>query len=137
MTLPHGDGIHKVYIGGPIGGRANRNRRAFNEAASYVQHHGFIPITPFDISLHSGIQTCYGGAPIGDDHNYACYLLACMEMIADPARVDFITFLPDWDQSPGARAERAFATACGIAAWRFPTLDLTHLALGRERLIQR
>lgn len=110
----------KVYISGPIGGRVDQNRTAFKEAAEKVADMGYIPVVPHEI--HPGehrLGFCYPGkdASGGPEHTYTCYLLADIEELAV---CDAIYCLDDWAMSPGARAEVAFAQACGITMLHVP-----------------
>lgn len=107
----------KVYISGPIGGRPDGNRPAFAAAADVVRRAGHEPVNPHDIDgEHPGLE-CAQGKPShlpDDPHRYGCYLVGDIVALA---RCDAILMLADWADSPGARAEYAFAEALGLTVF--------------------
>jgi hypothetical protein len=108
----------RVYVSGPMSGRVDLNRAAFEAAAEALRERGHEPVIPHPIEPAAHPDRPCVGRPIdGKDHGYGCYLLADLATLAGCGAY---TLLPDWDDSPGSRAEMAFAEAVGI-----PELDLT------------
>jgi hypothetical protein len=90
------------------------NRAAFAAAVETLTQLGLEPVSPWDIpGEHNG--PCANGkindAEPEGQHRYGCYLM--MDLLA-LARCDAIFLLRGWQESPGARAERAFAEALGL-----------------------
>jgi hypothetical protein len=115
----------KVYISGPIAGRVDGNRLAFRAAARRLREAGYEPVDPHEVSHehvgstwgpHASFLHCFGRdtGREGDPHRYGCYLLTDLAAMAD---CEAVLVLTDWQQSPGARVEVAFAEACGIPVW--------------------
>ena len=91
----------KIHISGPMTGRVAHNAAAFatvRDALQEVGHETFSP--PHDIPAAPG---------------YRAAMVANLAWICEAA--DALVSLPDWEESPGARAERATAMACGIPVW--------------------
>jgi Domain of unknown function (DUF4406) len=107
------DGLSaKVYISGPISERPNGNREAFETAADHLKGAGYEPVNPHDVDpVHTG--PCFGRAVVTEfgTHGYACHLIADLWALAD---CEWIFFLADWENSPGARVEAVFAETLGI-----------------------
>lgn len=104
----------KVYISGPINGRENGNRAAFNEAMQSIIKLGLEPVNPHLVAKgHAG--HCRGEEVGTDGHGYGCYmkpdLIAMLEC-------DAVVFLPGWKYSKGATVEHAVAQICGLAELR-------------------
>lgn len=104
----------KIYVSGPIGGYVDLNLPAFEAAADLLKRRGYDPIVPHDIpASHEGF--CAKGKPSSHPeeklHLYGCYLL---QDIAVLAQCDGIYLLKGWQDSPGAKAEMAFAEALAL-----------------------
>jgi hypothetical protein len=102
----------RVYISGPIAGREDGNRAAFGAVASWLRAEGHEPVNPHEVDHDHPGSPCFGkstGRP--DVHRYGCYLLADIKAIRG---CDAVARLWDWNLSPGARAEVAFAEAIGL-----------------------
>lgn len=115
----------KVYISGPIGGRPNGNREAFQESAEFLRGLGYTVVNPHEVS-HDHDGPCARGKSTGrdgDPHQYGCYLLADMRELA---QCEAIWLLSDWRHSPGARAEVEFAKASGIPQLCMRCLEQSH-----------
>lgn len=82
-----------AYIAGPISGRINDNRGAFEDAAVLVRKAGFIPVIPHDLLIH--IDTT--------DYQWSDYLRLCLAKIC--LHADVLVTLPDWEDSEGAKLE--------------------------------
>lgn len=82
-----------AYIAGPITGRINLNRGAFDDAAALIRKAGLIPVIPHDLFMHM------------DETNFewSDYLRICLAKIC--LHADVLITLPDWEQSPGAKLE--------------------------------
>lgn len=99
----------KIYISGKIGNNiiTAEIRDKFNEAAARIEVCGHEAVNPVDI-LHQNIGGTYCLVPVDDA--YTRHLLYDLNLVAT---CDAILFLPDWEDSPGAKAEHAFAAAIG------------------------
>lgn len=80
----------KVYIAGRITGNAGY-KEEFAEARAFYEGHGFVVLDPS--AMPEGME-------------WADYARICAAMI-DSA--DAVVLLPDWEMSPGARLEKAYA----------------------------
>lgn len=90
----------KVYIAGPVTGRADRNEPAFRHASERLRALGHGTVVPLDV------------VPEESGHEEAmrhCLLqmLAC----------DAVALIPGWQSSAGARLERKVAKVCGMDCW--------------------
>ena len=83
-----------LFISGPITG-VPEYWKAFKEAADFYRNHGFIVITPSDL-------------PMGLDN--ADYARICLSMIDS---VEWVAFLPGWENSPGAQLEHKYCEYVG------------------------
>ena len=88
----------KVYISGPMTGIPHFNYPLFHAAASAIERHG-------DVALNPASQ------PIQPGQTRARYLRKDLLLLAE---ADAITFLPDWEHSPGAKLECAIAQQIGL-----------------------
>jgi hypothetical protein len=100
----------RVYVSGPIGGRVEGNYPAFVAAAEMLRSQGHEVVVPHDLGAdHQGPCTRGKETGIADDpHVYGCYLVRDM---VELAQCDALYALVDWQESPGGRAEMAFAQA--------------------------
>jgi hypothetical protein len=65
----------KVYVSGPISGRSNHNREAFDEACRRLRDNGYYPVNPLDCTpRHTGGCRGKRKSETGE-HTYGCYLL--------------------------------------------------------------
>ncbi len=87
------DSLMKVYIAGPMSGLPNLNRDRFNEIAGLVVESGNIPLNP---------ATLPDGLPKRD---FVIAMLQC---------ADAIYLIEGWENSAGARAEKALAYKLNI-----------------------
>ena len=81
-----------VYIAGKINGDL-KYREKFAEAQRELESAGFIVLNP---------------AILPDGFTYGAYMRICMAMLNE---CDTVCFLPDWEESDGAKAEYAFVSA--------------------------
>jgi len=84
----------KIYISGPITGRKDFNREAFDKAGIIIQGLGFDPVSPFDVS------------PYHPGKKWIDYML---EDIPAMLKCEAVAALPGWIWSRGARIEIAIA----------------------------
>jgi hypothetical protein len=89
----------KVFLSGPMTGRADYNRPAFNAAAAMLRGRGFDVANP---------------AELPDGHDYSWYMNECKKMLS---RCEAIYLLPGWMDSEGAKQEAVHATRRGMAVW--------------------
>lgn len=89
----------RLYVIGPVTGRENLNREAFEEARGMLERAGYAVTIPHDI------------IPTNASHEDAM-LLSIKAMLC----CDGVAVLNDWAASPGALLENRVATACGLEA---------------------
>ena len=94
-----------VYVSGPYSAPDAEglleNIKAALAFGQKVRALGFLPLVP-----HVAIL------PVGDtEAEYEQALAECFELLA---RSDALVLMPTWEQSPGARRERAFAERYGV-----------------------
>lgn len=89
----------RLYVIGPVTGRENLNRKAFEEARAKLEQAGYTVTTPHDI--------------IPPDASHEDAMRASIGWITRRDR-DGVAMLKEWDLSAGARFEYKVAVACGI-----------------------
>lgn len=87
----------RLYVIGPVTGRENLNREAFEEARAKLEQAGYTVTIPHDI------------IPPDASHKDAM-ILSIKTMLC----CDGVAMLIDWDMSTGAKLEKRVAEACGI-----------------------
>lgn len=100
----------RLYVSGPVTGKPDDNRAAFIYAQGCLVGVGYVAEIPHDY------------IPSGTPHEDAMALsvnqmTACkysFQLWATRKRYDGVALLPGWEQSEGARLEKAVAEACGI-----------------------
>lgn len=107
----------RVYILGPMRGVPLYNFPAFDQAEERLKEAGYIPISPADIDRENGFDP--KDLPIDWDWlNKLPPSLNLQDIITrDIAAVRSCQgyfCLPNWQNSTGARAERALAEWCGL-----------------------
>lgn len=97
----------RIYISGPVTGKPNGNYEAFREALIALVDAGC------DATIPHGI------VDPGSTHEEA--MIVCLNELTDYewsvaplSSYDGLALLPGWEQSEGARLEKAVAEACGI-----------------------
>lgn len=99
----------RVYIAGPMRGYAQMNALAFYERHNELEKDGHIVVNPQELDVAEA-------NPIQDPQDPTRDEMARV-IIRDLLALqtcDAITFLPGWEDSPGARVELAFARFLGI-----------------------
>lgn len=92
----------KVYLSGPMKGFENSNYPAFEKATDNLRHQGYYVYSPHEFM------------PAGQPSiamlrkAFAAY----SKFICEEA--DRIVLLPGWENSRGAKAERALGECCGL-----------------------
>ena len=99
----------RLYISGPVTGIPNYNREAFEEARKELRNEYIVDIP------HDCVDA---GTPHGDAMTTLIHqLTATRYSYYQEKRVnryDGLALLPGWEQSEGAKLEKAVAEACGI-----------------------
>ena len=99
----------RIYISGPITDTDDFAER-FEDAAAIIAERGNKYINPAKL------------AEVIPDADWTTYMLIDRELLQE---ADAITMLPGWEQSRGARAERAFAIINGLPTYDLDTDRLT------------
>ncbi len=89
----------RVFVSGPISGKANHNKDAFCHAAYIIRQRGYIAIIPHEVK------------PYKPQYTWRDYMRACISALC-PA--DRVVFLPGWWRSKGALTERVLCCILGI-----------------------
>lgn len=102
----------RLYIAGPVTGEPDDNREAFNKARRKLWHEckGYIADIPHDF-VGEGTPHDEAMALLLNrltDRTYSYRKGKCANLY------DGVALLPGWEQSEGARLEKAVAEACGI-----------------------
>lgn len=111
----------RIYISGKIGEKviSKATRRKFNiiqEALTFEGYDVFNPTDPeWDESLRREFPIDRASQPKGDILSFYAYALLRDLMVL--ATCDAIYMLPDFLDSPGAKAEHAFAIASGLKVY--------------------
>jgi hypothetical protein len=85
----------RIYISGPISGKPDGNKPAFEHAAELIRSHGHDPVNPHDVC-----------ANIGKDALWHDYMRKDIKALLD---CDAIVMLPGWEDSRGACLEHLIA----------------------------
>ena len=90
----------RIYVIGPVTGREDRNRAAFEVARRTLETEGHEVSTPLDF------------VPEDATHSMAMRMSLCWML--HTGRVEGVALLDGWEGSLGATVERVVANACGI-----------------------
>ena len=100
----------KLYISGPVTGIEHDNATVFLRAQRILTDAGYEAFIPHEI--------------VEPDDNHKEAMLLCINELTAPTirrgvvygspRYNGLALLPGWEQSEGARLEKAVAEACGI-----------------------
>ena len=101
--------VQTAYISGKIGEDviSPATKEKFDNAEKMLHGLGYYTFNPTDETFQQLIKL----NPLPITSEYATCLIHCMSQLA---MCDIICLLPDWRESPGAKAELAFAQACGM-----------------------
>lgn len=97
----------RLYVIGPVTGREDLNRKAFEDAKEMLEQAGYDVLIPHDV--------------VPPDYDYA---RAMRTSIVTMLGCDGAAFLPDWDESRGAKLEREVAIAGGLPIYCVGTWQL-------------
>lgn len=99
----------RLYISGPVTGKPNDNRKAFEEARRELRHWYMVSIPHEyvdDETTHEEAMVILVHQLTSNKYSY----------VQDKRvnRYEGVALLEGWEQSEGARLEKAVAEACGI-----------------------
>ena len=99
----------RLYISGPVTGKPNDNRKAFEEARRELRHWYMVSIPHEYVDAETTHEEAMAILLHQlTDRTYSYRKGKCANLY------DGVALLPGWEQSEGARLERAVADACGI-----------------------
>lgn len=101
----------KLYLSGPMTGKPDHNKPAFDAAAADLRGRGYEVVSPVELDHNSGVEL---GSPDGytvSDDDYAKYLERDFEALAD---CDGVVFIKGWETSGGAGREGRYAIQLGL-----------------------
>ena len=90
----------RIYVIGPVTGREDRNRSAFEEARRTLEAEGHEVSTPLDF--------------VPEDAAHAMAMRMSLCWMLHTGNIEAVYTLYGWEDSPGATVERVVAMACGI-----------------------
>ena len=109
-----------IYISGKIGEDeiSEATRSKFLNAAQVLTREGYEPFNPCDDEWVQLIKAHYANDAIINSRmgrHIPDFYVYCLlnDMMAISCTMDGICILPDWESSPGAKVELAFAMATG------------------------
>jgi hypothetical protein len=112
----------KYYIAGPMRGCAKLNFPLFDRVAALVETLGFEAVNPADIDREYGITDDNLPESAEESHAFADSIdtkeVAKRDLLA-VLECDGIVLLPDWENSNGAKAEKALADWLGLEIFYF------------------
>lgn len=111
----------RIYLGGPMRGIPQFNFPAFNAAAAKLRTDGHTVFNPAekDIERHGGVDISAGnvaGCELTAAKVYGFDLRVALgeDLAWICAQAEAIALLPGWENSKGAKAEKATAQALGL-----------------------
>ena len=102
----------RLYVAGPVTGRPNMNRDAFEEARAALEAAGHEAVVPLDV--------------VPADYGWRDAMRECVRHLVE---CDGVARLPDWRSSRGARVETELALGLGM-----PVMDAGEWCGARERI---
>lgn len=106
----------KVYIAGPMRGIPLGNFPAFDAAAAYLRARGYTVFNPADNDRALGFD-----GNNGEDVAPEAFQQMMRWDLARVMESDAVVFLPGWQNSRGAKAERVVAHYCGVPCYDLRT----------------
>lgn len=111
----------RIYLGGPMRGIPQFNFPAFNAAAAKLRTDGHTVFNPAekDIERHGGVDISAGNATGCEEtaakvHGFDLRVALGEDLAWICAQAEAIALLPGWENSKGAKAEKATAQALGL-----------------------
>lgn len=98
--------MSRLYVSGPVTGIYNNNREAFEDASLALDRAGYAAFTPHD--------TVPAGTPWPMAMLLSINDLTTAGLDLENPYYDGVALLEGWEQSEGARLEKAVAEVCGI-----------------------
>jgi len=130
----------KLYLAGPMQNRPKFNFPLFEEAAEVLRAKGFDILSPAELDREQGDTVAEALASDDGDitkltSTWGDFLSRDVKIVAD--EVGGIVFLPEWEESKGARLEAYVALACGHDEfWHYIPAIKTAKGLSRERVVE-
>ena len=112
--------IKKVYLAGPMRGSPQFNYTAFKAGAEFLRAQGFEVFSPAENDIAKfGAASVLSNATGDHAESEAKFGLTIRKALGDDlawicAEADAVYLLPGWENSKGAKAEKATAEAIGI-----------------------
>ena len=104
-----GNDMPRLYISGPVTGKPDGNREAFEEARRELRHWHMVSIPHEYVDAETTHEEAMAILLHQlTDRTYSYRKGKCANLY------DGVAILPGWEQSEGARLEKAVAVACGI-----------------------
>lgn len=99
----------RLYISGPVTGKPNDNRKAFDDARRKLRRYYMVDIPHEYVYAETTHEEAMAILLHQlTDRTYSCRKGKCANLYGG------VALLPGWEQSEGARLEKAVAEACGI-----------------------
>lgn len=108
----------RVYLAGKMRGLPRFGFDLFLAAAADLRANGVEVVSPAEMDLELGLDPDVANTADEAGLDMAELLLRDMHTIARPS-VSGVALLPNWQDSRGATAERAFSVAIGKGVWRY------------------
>ena len=128
----------RIYLAGPMRGIPNFNFPAFNSAAEYLRSLGDEVFNPAERdNIKHGTDISAGNETgsveqAASQHGFNLREALGADLAYICAHADVVVLLPGWEDSKGARAEKATAEALGLKVIRIEKLKSGHWCLGKE-----
>jgi len=102
--------VTRVFISGPISGKPNLNRDAFDHEERLLRECGYETFSPFSITLPNE-ETIEEWGGIESERLWQYCMRICVGQIP---LCDSMRMLPDWQNSEGAKWEHRIAKMLGL-----------------------
>lgn len=109
----------RLYLAGPMRGHEFFNATAFFTAAGELRKKGYHVYNPHELDSLTGFNCLTNTI---DDLNLKSTIRIDIEFILEHS--DALCMLPGWEESKGARAEKAVAEWAGIEVFSYPGLEV-------------